>query len=94
MSYYRLYFMDTFYGHIERFEEIEASSDDSALTLAKTRLGPLAIELWCRDRKVARLEALDLSSQLLAQRRVLKAAKAQVEPLIMADDTASENRSA
>ena len=94
MSYYRLYFMNSFSGHIERFEEFNADHDETALALAKTRQGLLALELWCSHRKVARLEPIDLASQLLAERSRLKAVKAQVEPKPSADDTLSENRSA
>ena len=93
MSYYRLYFMNTFDGHIERFQEMEAEKDEEAIEGALDQQGPLAIELWCEHRKVARFEALDLTSQLLAQRRVLRDAKAQVEPQAYTDQTKSESRS-
>ena len=94
MSYYRLYFMNTFNGHIEHFEELEAESDMDAVDVALDQQGPLAMELWCHHTKVARFEALDLASQLLAQRRVVKDAKAQRELEISTDETESESRSA
>lgn len=94
MSYYRLYFMRTFSGHIERFEEFDAADDREAVALAEARRGGLALELWCSRRKVARLEALDLASQLLEQRRAQKAVKAQLQPMPGAQDTRPENRSA
>lgn len=94
MSYYRLYFMNTFNGHIERFEEVESEQDVDAVAHALDQQGPLAMELWCQHRKVARFEAVDLASQLLAQRRVLRDLKAQVEPQVDFADAESESRSA
>lgn len=95
MSYYRLYFMDSFSGHIERFEEFDALDDGEAMAFAKSMTGPKALELWCQHRKVTRLESLDIASQLLAQRRKLKAVKTQIEPPRIDDDKdLSENRSA
>ena len=95
MSYYRLYFMNGFSGHIERFEELDASDDAAAIELARTMQGALSLELWCSHRKVTRIEAIDLTSQLLAQRAEAKAVRAQVEPATNADDlTQAENRSA
>ena len=94
MSYYRLYFMNTFNGHIERFEEVESEQDVDAVAHALDQQGPLAMELWCEHRKVARFEAVDLTSHLLAQRRVLRDAKSQVEPQAQSGDPESESRSA
>lgn len=94
MSHYRLYFMNTFNGHIERFEEVESERDVDAVAHASDQQGPLAMELWCDHRKVARFEAVDLASQLLAQRRVLRETKAQVEPEANSGDTESESRNA
>ena len=94
MSYYRLYFMDTYSGHIERFEEFEAADDGEATAFAESKQGTLAVELWCSRRKVTRFEPLDLASQLLAQRRALKLVKAKVEPEPCAEDDQSQNRSA
>ena len=93
MSYYRLYFMDAFSGHIQRFEEFDADDDRAAVALAESHKGPRALELWCSHRKVARLEAVSLASELLAKRRELKAVKAQVEPTMNVSDPQSESRS-
>ena len=94
MSYYRLYFMDGFHGHIERFEDFDADDDREAISATKPRRGALALELWCGARKVARFDALDLASQLVAERRKLKAVKARVEPTENTENTQPANRSA
>ena len=94
MSYYRLYFMNTFHGHIERFDEFECVNDQEAIAVAESKRGPLALELWCSQRKVARVEAIDLASQLLARRRGFKVMKEPVEPVPLAVTTKQENRSA
>lgn len=94
MGYYRLYFMDNFHGHIERFEELECVDDQEAIAVAEAKRGPLALELWCSQRKVARVEAIDLASQLLARRRESNASKDQDAPMLRADPANSENRSA
>lgn len=94
MAYYRLYFMDAFHGHIERFEDFDAGDDVEAISLARPKQGTLALELWCSERKVARFEAADLGSQLLAERRKLKTVKARVEPTENAEATQPANRSA
>jgi hypothetical protein len=87
--------MNGFSGHIERFDEFDAADDAAAIVLSRTMRGPLSLELWCAHRKVARIEAIDLTSQLLAQRAERKAVKARVEPAANADDnTNAENRSA
>ena len=93
MSYYRLYFMSSFSGHIERFEEFEADDDAQAIAFAEANQCALALELWCSRRKVARVEPSDLASQLLTKRRELKGVKAQVEPTTNLNDTQSESRS-
>ena len=56
MAYYRLYFMNRFSGHIERFEELDASGDEAACDLAATQVEETPIELWCGHRKVRRFE--------------------------------------
>ena len=94
MSYYRLYFMTSFTGHIERFEEFAADNDEQAISLAQSRQGPLALELWCSHRKVEQFSALDLASQLLLQREALLAVKEQLEPEPSLDDAQAENRTA
>lgn len=52
MDHYRLYFMTSIGGHIERFEPIEANSDQGAIEAAKLYQGPYPLELWRRDRRV------------------------------------------
>lgn len=94
MTYYRLYFMHVFSGHIDRFEEIEADDDSQAVATVETKQGSLALELWCSHRKVARFEPIDLASQLLAERRHLKSVKALLEPTPEAADEQQSNRSA
>lgn len=59
---YRLYFMNRFSGHIERFEEIEAPGDRDACDLAARHVGEEPLELWCGHRKVHRFEAEDAHS--------------------------------
>lgn len=95
MGYYRLYYMNSFSGHIERFEEFDTADDAAAVVLAKSRQGQSALELWCSQRKVTRVNAIDLTSQLLAERAKRKAVKARVGPGAFADeDFDAENRSA
>ena len=72
MLYYRLYFMSTLAGRIERFHEFEADTDEAAVAFALERQGMLAIELWQQSRKVARVESLNPGSQMLARRRVAR----------------------
>ena len=69
MRYYRLYFMNHDSGHIEDFLDLECSSDAEAIDFAGSHQGYLALELWNEHRKVVRIEAQDLASQLLARRR-------------------------
>lgn len=57
MLYYRLYFMHPDSGHIERFVELEAPDDASALSLASEHVGENPLELWNEHRKVRRIEA-------------------------------------
>ena len=95
MNYYRLYFMNGFSGHIERFEEFEAADDAAAVVTARSMEGHLSLELWCSHRKVARVDAIDLTSQLLARRAEHKAIKARLEASASAqDENDAENRSA
>ena len=56
MAYYRLYFMNRFSGHIERFEEFDAPYDEVARDLAAQQAGDEPLELWCGSRKVHRFE--------------------------------------
>jgi hypothetical protein len=57
LPYYRLYFLDPETGHINRFEEYDASDDREALGLADRFADGKPIELWSGRRKVARLGA-------------------------------------
>ena len=57
MSYYRLYFMDPYSGHIRRFAEFEAPDDEAAFGLAIEHIGDQPLELWSEHRKVRRIEA-------------------------------------
>ena len=59
MLYYRLYFMSARTGHILRFAEYEAPDDAAATALAGEQEGEHALELWCRDRRVAGFEPSD-----------------------------------
>ena len=94
MSYYRLYFMSSFTGHIERFEDFDADDDAQAVSLAEIKQGAFPMELWCGRRRVEQLAALDLASQLLVQRRVLKEVKHQLESELPVDLSQPENRKA
>ena len=95
MTYYRLYFMNGFSGHIERFEEFDADDDEGAVALAEAKQGFLSLELWSGHRKVARIDSMDLAAQMVARRARMKAVKAQVEPAPREDDeTNAANRSA
>ncbi len=72
MDHYRLYFMTSIGGHIERFESIEANSDQAAIEAAKLYRGPYPLELWQRDRRVeifARLLRPDLQPVQAGGRR-------------------------
>lgn len=52
MSYYRLYFMDRFSGHIDHFREFQAEHDDDALAIAERWREDRPMELWNRERKL------------------------------------------
>ena len=56
MAYYRLYFMNKRNGHIDRFEEFEAASDEMAITRADGHVTAAPLELWSGGTKVYRLE--------------------------------------
>jgi hypothetical protein len=59
MSYYRLYFLHNFSGHIQRFEDFEVASDDEALVKATLCRGLFPLELWCEQRRIARINAVE-----------------------------------
>lgn len=67
MTYYRLYFMSARTGHIIRFAEYEAPDDESATALAREQECDDALELWSHHRKVARIEAIDPVSRIVAR---------------------------
>jgi len=54
MSYYRLYFMDRFSGHIDHFREFEAEGDQEAIDIAESWATGGPMELWNRTRKLKR----------------------------------------
>jgi len=54
MSYYRLYFMDRFSGHIDRFREFDAEDDGAAVAIAEGWREGRPMELWNRNRKLRR----------------------------------------
>jgi hypothetical protein len=57
MGHYRLYFLDGFSGHINRFSELDASTDAAAISQALKSSTTAPMELWCGHRKVMRWEA-------------------------------------
>lgn len=56
MKHYRLFFMSTRYGHIERAENLVARNDAEAVDTARALSGSQPMELWCDTRKVYRFE--------------------------------------
>jgi hypothetical protein len=56
MTYYRLYFLDGFSGHIDHFREFEARTDADAAAQAESWREAQAMELWSGQRKVMRWE--------------------------------------
>ena len=52
MSYYRLYFMDRFSGHIDHFREFDAEDDSAAIAVAESWAAGQPMELWNRQRKL------------------------------------------
>lgn len=65
---YRLYFMNRVSGHIEGVEHFDATDDGSALKESLAFRGDCALELWCDTRKVARIDARDLTQEMLERR--------------------------
>jgi hypothetical protein len=55
MPHYRLYFMNSANGHIERVEEFEAPDDVVAESALVGKLDDHALELWQGTRRVIRL---------------------------------------
>jgi len=52
VGYYRLYLLAEPGGKFVGFEEIEAADDAEAVRIARSHVGPQALELWCGKRKV------------------------------------------
>jgi len=52
MAYYRLYFMDEQTGHVTRFIELVAQTEQDAIGQAEDFRGHFAMELWCGRTKV------------------------------------------
>ncbi len=52
MTYYRLYFLDSFDGRIREFREFEAEGDLAAVAQANDWRGVGPMELWSHQRKV------------------------------------------
>jgi hypothetical protein len=48
VSYYRLYFMNSVIGRIQRFAELEVTTDEEAIEVAQRHRGECALELCCR----------------------------------------------
>jgi hypothetical protein len=59
MSYYRLLFMKSPEGPVIGSEEIKARDDLEAVHIARERVGPQPIELWCDKRKIKRFHAVE-----------------------------------
>src|SRR5688500_14552600 len=57
VAYFRLYFMESFSGHIEYVRDFEADSDEIAEALAEDARGIGPMELWKGRQKVKRWEA-------------------------------------
>jgi len=53
MSEYRLYYLDRD-GHIQRAVELECAGDEQAIRFAREHLDQQGLELWQRDRVVAK----------------------------------------
>ena len=66
---YRLYLMNPLSGHIEGIEEFDALDDGHAFNQSFAFRGERPLELWCDSRKVGRVEARDLTLEMLERRR-------------------------
>ena len=56
MSYYRIYFMNSSNGHIDRAEDLQARDDQEAIATTNPLVDGQPVELWCGTRKVLRFE--------------------------------------
>lgn len=62
MRQYRLYFLNSRTGRIERHQQFEATSDEEALDLIRPLIGTEPLELWTGGRKIGQFDtALALS---------------------------------
>lgn len=52
MTQYRLFFINTLSGRIERADVVEAVDDAGAVQACQDRTGYQSLELWCRARRV------------------------------------------
>lgn len=57
MPHYRLYFMNSRNGHIDRVENLQARDDREAIETAQPLAGLQPVELWEGPRKVHRFDA-------------------------------------
>ncbi len=62
MPTYRIYFMNSFSGHIMHFQEFEAPDDDAATKICEDELSGGPFELWCNRRKIRRFDVHSLVS--------------------------------
>lgn len=70
MNYYRLYFMNPSSGRIERFVELERSTDAQAIEVATGHAGAFALELWNHQRKVAQFKPKNASELIVGTMKV------------------------
>lgn len=68
MTYYRLYFLDGFSGHIDHFREFEAQTDAHAVAQAEAWREASAMELWSGQRKVMRWEPRSFTPEARARK--------------------------
>jgi hypothetical protein len=67
MPQYRLYYLHSRTGSIDRFEEFVARDDDHAVKLIDPHIGEQPLELWSGGRKIGQFEdALALSGMASA----------------------------
>lgn len=64
MTQYRLFFINTRSGHIERAEVVDAIDDVQAVEACQARTGDQALELWCRARRVHSFEVKPASAPM------------------------------
>ena len=62
MTYYRLYVLHPGTSRIINFEELQATSDEEAMSMAAARDRMFAVELWAGARLVAQFNRQDSAS--------------------------------